>query len=206
MEILKKLFFVIFITGQLNHAFAQQDAALQKAFSESYTLEASGKYAEAASLLEKQNGASNYEIQLRLGWLHYMNKNYTVSQSHYEKAVKAKPYSIEAKLGLIKPLSALESWDKVLQEYEDILKIDPQHYTANYWAGVIQYNRKKYDLAIRHFEKVVNLYPFDYDGNHMLGWSCFQAGRFNDAKLLFNKALLNRPADASCIEGLSKIK
>ena len=80
MEILKKLFFVIFITGQLNHASAQQDAALQKAFSESYALEASGKYAEAASLLEKQNGASNYEIQLRLGWLHYMNKHYTVSQ------------------------------------------------------------------------------------------------------------------------------
>ena len=52
----------------------------------------------------------------------------------------------------------------------------------------------------------MNLYPFDYDGNHMLGWCYLNLGRNNDAKVVFQKALLNRPTDASVLEGLSKIK
>jgi len=106
----------------------------------------------------------------------------------------------------LKPLTSLESWDKVLQLYEDILKIDPQNTFAGYWAGVIYYNRRKYEQAAKYFEKVINLYPFDYDGNHMLGWTYLNLGRSNDAKILFNKALLSKPGDASCLEGLGKIR
>ncbi len=186
--------------------FAQNDNALQKAFSDSYTQEYNKKYTEAIATLNKVNSDNSYETNLRLGWLHYNNKNYPQSQLHYQKAVQLKPYSLEARLGLVKPLSALESWDKVLEQYEEVLKIDPQNYTAAYWAGVIQYNRKKYDAAIRLFEKLVNLYPFDYDANHMLAWCYLNTGRNNDAKLLFQVALLNRPGDASCLSGLAKIR
>lgn len=107
---------------------------------------------------------------------------------------------------MLKPLTSLERWDKVLQLYEDILKIDPQNTFAGYWAGVINYNRRKYEQAAKYFEKVVNLYPFDYDGNHMLAWTYLNLGRSNDAKILFNKALLSKPGDASCLEGLGKIR
>ena len=185
---------------------AQNDAALQKAFSESYTQEYNKKYNDAIATLSKVNSDANYETNLRIGWLHYSNKNYPQSQAFYHKAVQLKPYAVEARLGLVKPLSALESWDKVLEQYEEVLKIDPQNYTAGYWAGVIHYNRKKYDAAIRLFEKLVNLYPFDYDVNHMLAWSYLNIGRSNDARLLFNIALLSRPGDASCLAGLAKIK
>lgn len=186
--------------------WAQGEAALQKAFKDSYTQEYNKAYTEAIGTLNKVYDDKNYELNLRLGWLNYLNKNYTQSQSFYQKAAQLKPYAIEAKLGLVKPLSALESWDKVLQTYEEILKVDPQNITANYWAGIIQYNRKKYESAARYFELVINLYPFDYDGNHMLAWTYLNLGRANDAKTLFNKALLIRPADASALEGLSKIK
>lgn len=185
---------------------AQSQAELQKAFSDSYTQEYNKKYSEAINTLTKLYDANNYELNLRLGWLCYENKNYTQSQTYYQAAVKEKPYSIEARLGLVKPLSALESWDKVQQLYNDILQIDAQNYTANYWLGVILYNQKKYEAAAKYFEKLVNLYPFDYDSNHMLGWTYLNLGRNNDAKIVFNKALLNRPADASCLQGLSKIK
>ena len=185
---------------------AQSQSELQKAFTDSYTQEYNKKYPEAIASLTKVYNADNYELNLRLGWLHYSNKNYVQSENFYQLAVKQKPYSIEAKLGLVKPLSAVESLDKVLQQYDDIMKVDAQNYTANYWAGVIQYNRKKYEAASKLFEKIVNLYPFDYDGNHMLAWTYLNIGKNNDAKILFNKALLNRPADASSLEGLGKIK
>jgi tetratricopeptide (TPR) repeat protein len=206
MQILKQTIIVAIVAFFSLNASAQNDAALQKAFSESYTQEYYKKYPEAIAALNKVNDEGSYEVNLRLGWLYYQNKNYTQSEANYQKAVSLKPYSIEAKLGLVKPLSVLESWDKVLQQYEEVLKIDGQNYTANYWAGIIYYNRKKYEACGKLFEKLVNLYPFDYDANHMLGWTYLNVGRNNDAKILFNKALLNKPADASATAGLAKIK
>ncbi len=206
MQVLKQTIFTAIIALLFVSANAQNDAAMQKAFSDSYTQEYYKKYTEAIATISKVNSDDNYETNLRLGWLYYLNKNYTQSQAYYQKAVALKPYSVEAKLGLVKPLSVLESWDKVLEQYEEVLKIDAQNYTANYWAGVIYYNRKKYDASIKLFEKLVNLYPFDYDANHMLAWSYLNSGRNNDAKVLFNKALLVKPADTSALAGLGKIK
>jgi len=205
MEILRRQLFAAAIMVLGFTSFAQNDAALQKAFKESYTQEYNKQYGDAIATLTKVYNENSYELNLRLGWLYYQNKNYPQSQSYYQKAVALKPYAVEAKLGLVQPLSSLESWDKVLKTYEDILKIDGQNSTANYWAGVIYYNRKKYEQAAKLLEKVVNLYPFDYDANHMLAWTYLNLGRNNDAKILFNKALLNKPGDASCMEGLSKI-
>lgn len=185
---------------------AQGDAALQQAFKESYASEAEEKYAAAIQPLLKLYSEKSYEINLRIGWLYYLQKNYTTSRDHYRKAAGLKPYSVEARLGLAKPLAALESLDELLRTYEEILKIDPQQVTANYWAGVIQYNRKRYEPAARHFERLVNLYPFDYDANHMLGWTYLQLGRTAESRLLFQKALLIRPGDASSLSGLSGMK
>lgn len=206
MGILKKS--IIGISTMLLSFFvtAQEEVKLQAAFKESYTQESVRNFTGAITTLAKLYDEKSYELNLRIGWLYYLNKDYPQSQSYYQKAVALRPYAIEAKLGLAQPLAALQSLDKLLQVYEDILKIDPQHSTTNYWTGVIHYNRRKYEQAARNFEKVVNLYPFDYDGNHMLAWTYLNMGKSNDAKILFNKALLIRPGDTSCLEGLSKIK
>lgn len=206
MGILKKS--IIGISTMLLSLFvtAQEEVKLQAAFKESYTQESVRNFTGAIATLAKLYDEKSYELNLRIGWLYYLNKDYPQSHSYYQKAVALRPYAIEAKLGLAQPLAALQSLDKLLQVYEDILKIDPQHSTTNYWTGVIHYNRRKYEQAARNFEKVVNLYPFDYDGNHMLAWTYLNLGKSNDAKILFNKALLIRPGDASCLEGLTKIK
>jgi tetratricopeptide (TPR) repeat protein len=206
MEILKKQILSAVILFVAFTASAQNETVVRKAYKDSYTQEYNKFYGEAIATLNRVHDDNSYEYNLRMGWLYYMNKNYTQSQVFYQKATSLKPYSIEAKLGLVKPLSVLENWDKVLQVYEEILKIDPQNYTANYWAAVIFFNRKKYDQASKLLEKIVNLYPFEYDGNHLLAWSYFYMNKHNDAKALFNKALLYKPDDTSSLEGLSKIK
>ena len=116
------------------------------------------------------------------------------------------PLSIEAKLGFVNPAAALGNWEQVKTQYFDILKIDPKNYTANYRMGLIFYGKKNYLGAYKFFETLVNLYPFDYDSIIMYAWCNYFLQKTREAKVLFNKALLNRPNDASALEGLSLIK
>lgn len=206
MEILRKIALSVSLFIITFSAKAQTDTELQNAFSASYSAETKSNYILAISAIMPFFNDKNYEINLRLGWLSYLSKNYTSSAAYYAKAVLLNPNSIEAKFGYTKPLSALQSWDKVLEQYESILKIDNQNTQANYWAGTIQYNRKKYDLASKYFEKIITLYPFDYDATHMLGWSYLFLGKKAEASVLFNKTLIIKPADSSAIDGLNRCK
>ncbi|TFF34498.1 tetratricopeptide repeat protein [Mucilaginibacter psychrotolerans] len=206
MEVLKKLLCVIICLLAMVQARAQSEAALQRAYKSSYAEEAKKNYTEAINDIKPFYSDGDYESNLRLGWLYFLSKNYTASENYYAKAVRIKPNSIEAKFGYIKPLSLLASWDKVLAQYASILKIDPQNTQANYWAGIIFYNRKQYDAASKYFLKVVSLYPFDYDGNQMLGWAYLMAGNKASARTYFEQALIIKPDDTSCLDGLTKAR
>jgi len=116
------------------------------------------------------------------------------------------PMSIEARLGFALPASAMGNWDDVVTRYQEIIKIDPNHYLTNYRLGLIYYNREEFQQALRFFERIANLYPFDYDAMIMFAWTNFNLGRMKEAQLLFNKVLLIRPDDYSATMGLSLIK
>ena len=206
METLKKVIITVlstFIAGILN---AQSDTKLQAAFAESYKAELSSNYVLSVTVIKSVYQADNYSVNARLGWLLFLAKQYTESINYYEKAARLKPYAIEVRFGLIKDYNALESWDKVKEQYEAILKIDAQNTTSLYWLGVLLYNRKEYDNAAKNFEKIVNLYPMDYGSVIMLAWTKFYQGKNADAKVLFNQALLLSPNDTSALSGLNQIK
>jgi len=206
METLKRISLTIAILALYSSLMAQTSAATQSAFVKSYEMEKSGNYVSAINTLKTVYKADSYILNIRLGWLCYLAKQYTESIKYYEKSITLKPYAVEARFGCVKPLSALENWDKVKSHYLQILKIDPQNTIANYWLGVIYYNRKDYVNATKLFEKVVNLYPLDYDSVIMLGWSKLNTGKSADAKVLFNHALILRPNDSSALSGLKLIK
>ncbi len=206
MKMLKRILLLATFALLLNNIFAQNPAALQAAFVTSYEYEQAGNYISAIKELKAVYKADDYTVNTRLGWLCYLAKQYTESISYYDKSIALKPYAIEARFGCVKPLSALESWDKVKAHYVEILKIDPQNTVANYWLGVIYYNRKDYANAVKLFEKSVNLYPLDYDSVIMLAWSKLNTGKSADAKVLFNQALILRPNDSSALSGLKLIK
>jgi tetratricopeptide (TPR) repeat protein len=179
---------------------------LQDAFTKSYVLEKYGKYSDAVATLKGLYDEHSYELNLRLGYLCYEAQEYNESETYYAKAVDLMPYSIEAKMGYVLPLSAIGNWTKVSQQYDDILKIDPQNTKVNYRVGLIAYNNKDYKKAYTYLEKVVNLYPFDYDGLLMFAWVNLQLGKTTEAKTLFNKVLLLSPDDTSAKDGLNLIK
>lgn len=179
---------------------------LQEAFGKSHLYESRGNFTDAISVLKSVYQEDSYETNLRLGWITYLGGLFTESTAYYQKAIKLKPYSIEAKLGFANPASALGNWDKVMSQYNEILTIDPQNTIVNYRMGSIYYGRKDYAKAEKYLEKVVNLYPFDYDSMILFAWTNYKLGKLREAQVLFNKVLLNKPNDTSALEGLSLIK
>jgi tetratricopeptide (TPR) repeat protein len=186
--------------------FSQNYTILQDAFAKSYELESKKKYTEAVAVLKKVYQEESYETNLRLGRVTYLAGLYTESSAYYQKAIKQKPYALEAKFGYVYPLGAMGNWDQAISQYNKILSIDPQNTYANYHLGNIYFVRKDYLKASKYLEKVVNLYPFDYDSMILYAWINFRMGKLREAQVLFHKVLLNRPKDASALEGLSMIK
>lgn len=201
----KNLILLVLTTMSVNLA-AQDFAKLSVAFTESYAKEKEGKYADAAKPLKAMYDEKSYEVNLRLGWLTYLQGQFSESVGYYSKAIELMPYAIEPRLGIVLPASAMGNWGTVVEQYNKILSIDPNNTLVLYRMGMISYENKDFKKAYTYFEKVVNLYPFDYYSVLMLGWTNYQLGKTKEAKILFQKALLYDPTSASAKEGLSLIK
>lgn len=202
----KKIVIVLLALTVSQKAFPQNHQDLVKAFKTSYDLEAKKEYEKAFETLQKVYNENSYEINLRMGWLAYLNNQQEASLKYYKKAMELMPYAIEPCFGYAFPAAALNKWNDVLNIYDKILSIDPNNTIASYRKGLILYNQGDFSAAEKMFEKVVNLYPFDYDGLIMLAWTKFKMGKNQETKVLFQKSLLNRPGDHSAIEGLELVK
>lgn len=200
LTVISILFFLTLVS------ISQDYTKITAAFADSYAKEKAGKYSEATKSLKAFYDANSYEINLRLGWLTYLQSQFSESASYYNKAVELMPYAIEPRLGVVLPLSALGNWDLVVVQYNKILAIDPNNTLVLYRMGLISYDKKDYKQAYQLFEKIVNLYPWDYQSVLMFAWSNYHLGKTREAKILFNKALLYYPDEPSAKEGLGLIK
>jgi len=190
----------------INNAVAQDISTVISAFQQSYIHEASGNFQESMEVLKNVYDEKSYEINLRLGWLAYQSGLFSESIAFYNNAISLMPYSIEARFGIVYPASALGNWNMVITHYEKILEINPNNSVATHRLGLIYYGREDFSLAFKYFEKVVNLYPFDYDGLTMLAWTNFQLGKQREAIVLFRKAIMHTPSGSSALEGLELLE
>ncbi len=188
----------LLITSTLLFIFAFANAQTDKfltAFEESYAFEENQEYNKAANTLEKiyLNHLSNYELNLRLGWLRYSAGNYKDSENYYTKALELKPMSLEALYGQMLPLLAQQKYNSMLKLSDKALSIAPDDSRAEYYIGLASYYKKNYVKSEKYLEKAINKYPFDLDINLMLGWTKFALGKKNEAKSLFLVAQRKSP-------------
>lgn len=184
----------------------QDFIATKDAFQDSYIQEATGEITAAVHSLKNVYDEKSYELNLRLGWLSYQAGNFTESVAYYSRAIDLMPYAVEPRFGIVYPGAAMGNWSMVIKQYEKILEITPNNSIAMHRLGLIYYGREEYETARRYFEKVVNLFPFDYDGLTMLAWANFKLQNLREARVLFQKALLNTPSGSSALEGLELLE
>ena len=207
MAFLKVLILILpLLASTVMNGEAQSFDRQRAAFRTSYVQENGGDYKGAVNTLKGVYDPASYELNLRLGWLTYKSGDFRESEAYYRKAVSLRSYGVEARLGLVYPLSSMGNWNQVNAIYEEILRIDPNNSIANYRYGLVAYGREDYLKADQLFSKVLNLYPFDYDTLIILAWTKLKLGKSLEAKALFQKVLLYSPDDASALEGLSLIR
>ena len=202
MSMKKNTLLALFALLLATAGYAQQSA--DAAFSKSYAFEYDTQYTKAITALTDLN-ADTYECNLRLGWLYYLNKDYIKSETYYKKAVGTEPLSVEARFGLVLPLSAMGNWNDVLLTYMEVIKLDPNNSTANYRIASIYFNRKDNTNATVYIQKVIRLYPFDYDSNLLYGRILAAEGKNADAKKYLTKALEYNPQSDDAKAALKKL-
>ncbi len=183
-----------------------QNTALINAFSKSYASEQYQNYTQAIDDLMGNYEAASYETNLRLGWLTYLTGDYSKSKNYYKKAIQLESKSIEARLGLVYPLAAVEDWDAVIEQYKQILVIDPNHSLVNYRLAYIYFSRKNYKVAETYANKTLQQYPFDYDTVILLAQIHTSLGNISQAKKMYERALLYSPTDQTAKDGFAKLK
>lgn len=202
---MKRMTIVCLLLLGMSGSLAAQSNKVADAFSKSYQGEANKEYLAAIVSIENVYDASSYAMNLRLGWLHYLNKDYARSQTYYNKAITIEPKTVDARLGYINAAAAQQNWDEVLKTYKDILAIDPNNSVVNYRVGYIYYYRKNFVEAEKYLIKVAQMYPFDFDTNLLLGAVYVGQGKIVEAKKYYQLAQIYNPSSKDVLEALSKL-
>jgi len=136
---------------------------ITKAYLNSYNYEKIGDYKDAIKVLIPvyKKYPKGYTLNLRLGYLFFMNKKYQNSINYYNKASLSLPYSVEPKLGMMKVYLTIGQYEKVIEIGYSILKTDFYNYYANLYTLQSLKMLKRYDDATILANKILTLYPTD---------------------------------------------
>ncbi len=188
------------------NGFALTHEEIKDAYYKSYNYEKIENYTDAikAIMIVYQEYPNGYTVNLRLGWLYYLNENYANSLSHYEKAIQISPYSIEAKLGHLLPLLAQEKYGEVEKEAFKILDVDYYNYYGNLRLIFALRMKEKYDVAEKIALKMLAVYPIDVSFLTEFGLIKHAQGKVDRAIQIFSDVLILDPENITAKNYLKK--
>jgi tetratricopeptide (TPR) repeat protein len=154
---------LVLAAGGRSRALGMGEEAIRACYHQSYRYEKTQSYEDAIKamapvLAEYPQG---YTVNLRLGWLHYLNGQQANAKAYYQTAMKTAPESIEARLGYTLPLLAQERYEEVEAVTRQILRVDASNYYANLRLAFALRQQKKLEPAEEILERMSTLYPTD---------------------------------------------
>jgi len=178
---------------------------IQKAYYKSYNYEKMGDYKDSIKSLIPvyKKFPKGYTLNLRLGYLFFLEKKYNNSIEHYKKAANIVPYSVEAKFGLIKNYLKKGKFDNALTITNSIIKMDYYNYYGNYYQLIALKQKGQRDDAIKVANKMLALYPTDVMYLQELAKLIYEKDK-KKAKKLFEDILILDPNNVAAKEYLNR--
>jgi len=157
-----KIVLYIFLTLSL-FAKSGEFEEIKSQYFKSYDYEKVGRYSEAIKVLAPlyKKYPKGYTLNLRFGWLFFLDKKYNDAIKYYKKASLINTLALDPKLGLIRVYLATYSYKKAETVAYEIIKMDYYNYYANLYAIKALIAQKKHEIALSMIRKMLALYPTD---------------------------------------------
>jgi len=136
---------------------------------------------------------NGYTVNLRMGWLFYLNANYSNAAAHYEVATRAAPMALEPKLGRLLPLLAQGRWGDAETLAYQVVSVDHYSYYGNLRLVIALRMQGKLEPAYQIALKMVGAYPTDV--LHLVEFAQITDARGDkpEARRLFGEILILDP-------------
>ena len=202
---MKKFFLLsLWLLAVAAHA-TLSDAEIRDAYHKSYRYEKAQSYADAIRALAPVIDAypQGYTVNLRLGWLNYLQGAHATARAHYETAIKVAPDSIEARLGHVLPLLAQERYPEAESVARQVIRVDPANYYGNLRLAFALRMQKKYDAADDILSRQLGFYPTDV--SLLTEWGLIKLAKNLPANRIFNDVLTLDPENVVAKAQLSRL-
>ncbi|MAT13729.1 MAG: hypothetical protein CMJ46_00480 [Planctomyces sp.] len=150
----------------------------------------------------KQNNAF---VNLRLGWLFYLSKNYEKSVESYRLASQQAPRAISPYQGLLNCYLALDQTDDAIAAAKRILLLSPGDRSANATIANLYFKKQDYKNAATYYGAIVSLYPEDLETWSSLAWCWAKEGKTQEAENVFLDVLAVDPDQLGALTGYAEI-
>jgi len=170
-------------------------AASKNIWSDSYALEANGKYEKAAALMVPllSKGNESELALLRYGWLNYLQGNFNDSIKAYKQVIERNQRSLDARLGVVLPLMAQQRWNEASRYLKQVLEQSPFNYLAHIRLMACEEGLRKWEKLAKHSLTVSAYYPSDASTLVYLARAYAWQGKAELAKRAYQKVLVRIP-------------
>ncbi len=152
---------LIVLFGLYLSLYSEDFSVIKESYYKSFNYEKMGNYKEAmkslASLYKKY--PKGYTLNLRMGWLSYLNKNYKDAIYYYNQASLVNSYAVDPKLGMMAVYLDTAKFKEAEKVGNELLKIDFYNFYGNLYISKALFFQKKYDTSLSIVRKMLALYP-----------------------------------------------
>lgn len=197
----------LFLTASLTAGpAAGQEPDIAGAYRSSFEYERAEAYQEAIRALAPVYEAypNGYTVNLRMGWLFYLNGNFNNSAAHYEVAQSAAPFALEPKLGHLLPLLAQGRWNEAETVAYEVVSVDHYNYYGNMRLVYALRMQEKYEPAYQIALKMATAYPADLSFLEEFALLTDARGDKEEAVRLFTDLLILDPENGTAKEYLGR--
>ena len=124
---------------------------------------------------------------------HLLNNQPALAQENLEKAVEADPKDLAARADLVKLLAEIGETDRVLEQLNEILDIDPKNRGALESLFKLNIATRDWKSAQLTAQRIKQSYPNKPEGFYLSGLAYQAEGNYEESIVAFEKALALKP-------------